>query len=106
MKFLKQIKEAIISFFSPKENLQSINQDINELLKMGTYKPKWYYVCFPFLPRISYNENLHLLTVVFGDFSTTTKSLTKTHFFDVLINNYKTKWYQPKYVGFQIWRPW
>lgn len=71
----------------------------------NNYKLPWYRKLFPFFPIAMYNNNLRLLTVTFGDHSTTTKSLTKKHLFDVLLMNHRTKWYHPKYVGFQIWVP-
>ncbi len=84
---------------------QPYNDDLIALLKMATRKP-WYYRWFPFLPRFMYNKELRMLNVVCADTTTVTKSLTKTHFIDVLVRARKGKWYHPKYVGFQIWLPW
>lgn len=80
-----------------------INED--ELIANMMQMP-WYYRWFPFLPRFNYNKELRMLSIVCADTTTITKSLTKTHFIDILIRARKEKWYHPKIVGFQIWRPW
>lgn len=116
---LSKIKNVIKSFLSPlgifklkkveiEKQIQeaAANGDLISLMKLATKNKPWYYHLFPFLPRTTYNKELKMLSVVFADTSTTIKSLTKTHFIDVLIRNHKEKWYHFKYVGFQIWRPW
>lgn len=80
-------------------------EDLTQHIRSMMDARPWYRKAFPFLPFTIKNESLRTFTIQFGDVSTTTKSLTKKHFIDVLIMNYRTKWYHPKYIGIQIWLP-
>lgn len=64
---------------------------------------KWRYRMFPFLPRCVNNKDLRLLTISWRDCSYTVRSVSKKHFFDILLANHASPWYKPKLVGIQIW---
>jgi len=61
------------------------------------------YRLFPWLPVIINYKKLRMLEVIFGDCLVRSVSLTKLHRFSVLERIYRDKWYQCKYVGFQVW---
>lgn len=54
------------------------------------------------LPSWYHNKTLNVFTFQLWDCTTVNKSLTRLHRFDVLISAHR-KWWQPKYMGFQIW---
>lgn len=79
------------------------NRNIGNITLPFEWKPKWYYVAFPFLPRFINNTSLRLFTVLWRDCSYVAISIGTPHFFDVFIKDPSLPWYKKEIVGFQIW---
>jgi hypothetical protein len=85
-------------------------QEIDDLKRRATEfeemiyrcKPVWYRRIFPFLPIWYQNKAIRLFVFQLFDCSVTAVAITKLHLLDLLEFNHR-KWWQPKYIGFQIW---
>lgn len=79
---------------------KQIKESITELIENTPMKLR--YRLFPWFPRFIHIKELRMFEIIFGDHSVTSVYLTKTHFIALLKRNYR-KWYQPKYIGIEIW---
>lgn len=68
-------------------------------------KIPWYRRWFPYLPTWYYNSDIKVFTFQLLDCPVVHRPLlTELYLFDVLVK-VPRKWWQPKYIGFEIWFP-
>ena len=77
-------------------------RDFGEFLDSLNIKVVWYRRWMPWLPHITWNKYLRLLTFVLWDNHYVDKSITKKHFIDILVPMHRKKW-QPPICGIQFW---
>ena len=76
----------------------------NELLSMvAKRKIPWYRRWFN-LPTWHYNKRMKIFTFQLFDCAVVHHPITKKHGLDLLEFAYR-KWWQPKYIGFELWFP-
>lgn len=78
--------------------------ELTKEIRLWVEQAPWYRKKFrSWFPIIFREKHLRLFVFQFGDHSTSANPITKKHLFDLLQFNHRSKWWHPKYIGFQIW---